>query len=145
MNRWVFFFIFIFIAEFYTWQAVRTSFENKWVSRIYLLVSVLVIIFLVMSVLSFNQRAGLNRFSMFVISIFLLVYVPKMLIAFFMLVEDVFRLFGGTFRFFDGANADGSFLPERRRFISNAALAIAAIPFASIIYGIWKGNYNSKF
>lgn len=70
MNRWVFFFIFIFIAEFYTWQAVRTSFENKWVSRIYLLVSVLVIIFLVMSVLSFNQRAGLNRFSMFVISIF---------------------------------------------------------------------------
>ncbi|MFA7617109.1 MAG: metallophosphoesterase [Moheibacter sp.] len=144
MNRWVFFFIFIFIAEFYTWQAVRTSFENKWVSRIYLLVSVLVIIFLVMSVLSFNQRAGLNRFSMFVISIFLLVYVPKMLIAFFMLVEDVFRLFGGTFRFFDGANADGSFLPERRRFISNAALAIAAIPFASIIYGIWKGKYNYK-
>jgi len=144
MNRWIFFFIFIFIAEFYTWQAVRTSFENKWVSRIYLLVSVLVIIFLVMSVLSFNQRAGLNRFSMFVISIFLLVYVPKMLIAFFMLIEDVFRLFGGTFRFFDGANADGSFLPERRRFISNAALAIAAIPFASIIYGIWKGKYNYK-
>lgn len=144
MNRWIFFFIFIFIVEFYTWQAVRTSFENKWVSRIYLLVSVLVIIFLVMSVLSFNQRAGLNRFSMFVISIFLLVYVPKMLIAFFMLVEDVFRLFGGTFRFFDGANADGSFLPERRRFISNAALAIAAIPFASIIYGIWKGKYNYK-
>lgn len=144
MNRWIFFFIFILIAEFYTWQAVRTSFENKWVSRIYLLVSVLVIIFLVMSVLSFNQRAGLNRFSMFVISIFLLVYVPKMLIAFFMLIEDVFRLFGGTFRFFDGANADGSFLPERRRFISNAALAIAAIPFASIIYGIWKGKYNYK-
>lgn len=67
-----------------------------------------------------------------------------MLIAFFMLIEDVFRLFGGTFRFFDGANADGSFLPERRRFISNAALAIAAIPFASIIYGIWKGKYNYK-
>lgn len=144
MNRWIFFFIFILIAEIYTWQAVRTSFENKWVSRIYLLVSLLVIIFLVLSVLSFNQRAGLNHFSMFVISIFLLVYIPKILVAFFMLIEDVFRLFGGTFRYFDGSNADGSFLPERRKFISNAALAMAAIPFASIIYGIWKGKYNYK-
>lgn len=144
MNRWIFFFIFILIAEIYTWQAVRTSFENKWVSRIYLLVSLLVIIFLVMSVLSFNQRAGLNHFSMFVISVFLLVYIPKILVAFFMLIEDVFRLFGGTFRFFDGSNTGGSFLPERRIFISNAALAIAAIPFASIIYGIWKGKYNYK-
>src|SRR5690606_34767236 len=85
-----------------------------------------------------------NRLSMFVISIFLLMYIPKMLIAFFMLAEDVFRLIGGTFSYFDGSNSDGSFLPERRRFISNAALAIAAIPFASIIYGIWKGRYNYK-
>jgi len=144
MNRWIFFFIFISITEIYTWQAVRTSFENKWVSRIYLLVSLLVIIFLALSVLSFNQRAGLNRLSMFVISIFLLMYIPKMLISFFMLAEDVFRLIGGTFNYFDGSNSDGSFLPERRRFISNAALAIAAIPFASIIYGIWKGRYNYK-
>jgi uncharacterized protein len=35
-------------------------------------------------------------------------------------------------------------LPERRRFISQLAFGLAAIPFGSLIYGITKGRYNYK-
>jgi predicted MPP superfamily phosphohydrolase len=35
-------------------------------------------------------------------------------------------------------------LPERRKFVSQIALGIAAIPFASLLYGITLGKYNFK-
>src|SRR5690606_32044199 len=35
-------------------------------------------------------------------------------------------------------------LPSRRKFISQVALGVAAIPFFSILYGIFKGKYNFK-
>src|SRR5690606_13572005 len=38
----------------------------------------------------------------------------------------------------------GNYFPARRQFISKIALGLAAIPFASIIYGIYKGRYNYK-
>src|SRR5690606_29049231 len=35
-------------------------------------------------------------------------------------------------------------IPERRKFISQIALGIAAIPFTSLLYGMTKGKYNFK-
>ena len=35
-------------------------------------------------------------------------------------------------------------IPGRRKFIRNSGLTIAAIPFASMLYGITKGKYNFK-
>jgi predicted MPP superfamily phosphohydrolase len=41
--------------------------------------------------------------------------------------------------------ADGTtFLPDRRKFVSQLALMIAAFPFLSFVYGIVKGKYNFK-
>lgn len=35
-------------------------------------------------------------------------------------------------------------MPERRKFVSQIALGIAAVPFVSLIYGMTKGKYNFK-
>ncbi|OYU95903.1 MAG: hypothetical protein CFE21_05680 [Bacteroidetes bacterium B1(2017)] len=37
-----------------------------------------------------------------------------------------------------------SYIPERRKFIAQLALLVAAVPFASFVYGIVKGKYNYK-
>ncbi len=144
MSRWIIFFVILILIEFYTFQAIKTSFENKLISRIYLLLSVLIIIFITVSVLNFNQREGLNKFSMAVISVFLLVFIPKLIVSFLLLSEDLFRIINGLINFIFDSKKDKPFLPERRRFISNLALALVSIPVASIIYGIWKGRYNYK-
>jgi predicted MPP superfamily phosphohydrolase len=35
-------------------------------------------------------------------------------------------------------------MPDRRKFISQIALGLAAVPFLSLIYGIFEGKYNFK-
>ncbi len=73
----------------------------------------------------------------------LITYIPKMVIMVVMLSEDVFRLIGGCIRAFLG-NSEQSFLPDRRKFVSQIALGLAAIPFLSLLYGMTKGKYNFK-
>lgn len=36
------------------------------------------------------------------------------------------------------------YIPSRRAFVSKVGLLLAAIPFSSIVYGIWKGKYNYR-
>jgi predicted MPP superfamily phosphohydrolase len=57
--------------------------------------------------------------------------------------EDIVRFFVGIFM--KVAGSDQSFyMPSRRKFVSTIALGIAAIPFASLIYGMVQGKYNYK-
>jgi predicted MPP superfamily phosphohydrolase len=73
-------------------------------------------------------------------------YVPKMIMMMLMFGEDVFRVPQAMYRYFStgGTIENGSYLPSRRKFISQLTLGIAAIPFASFLYGIFKGKYNFK-
>jgi predicted MPP superfamily phosphohydrolase len=49
----------------------------------------------------------------------------------------------GTKNYFAKYDTD-TFLPERRKFVSQVALGIAAVPFLSMIYGMTVGKYNYK-
>jgi predicted MPP superfamily phosphohydrolase len=77
---------------------------------------------------------------------FILLYVPKLVVVFFLLAEDVFRILRF---FFNGASnmvtdTTNTLWTSRRQFISQTATALATIPFAGIVYGIIKGKYNFK-
>jgi predicted MPP superfamily phosphohydrolase len=58
--------------------------------------------------------------------------------------EDIYRLFVGTSNYFSNYSKDATFFPQRRKFVSQIALGLAAIPFASLIYGMTFGKYNYK-
>jgi len=81
---------------------------------------------------------------MITLGLLLIVLIPKLILTFFMLLEDVFRVFSGIITHFVGDKDNGDFLPERRKFISQLALTLAAIPFTSLLYGMTKGKYNFK-
>jgi predicted MPP superfamily phosphohydrolase len=73
--------------------------------------------------------------------------VPKLVLLAIMFTEDVFRVPQGLYSYFmqDSGSENGvRHFPSRRKFISQIGLGLAAVPFASILYGMYKGKYNFK-
>ncbi len=144
MLRWLFFIIFIAFIEIYAFQAFKTSIKTKWVLVAYQIISLVALVYIVWSLSYFDRSVGQNKQSLFTIGLILIVYVPKMFLTLIMFGEDLFRLIRGAINYFVEYDNTSSYLPERRRFISQIALVIAAIPFSSLIYGIFEGKYNFK-
>lgn len=141
--RWIILFTIIAIIEVYAFQAVKTFTKVRWVQISYILISLAAVAFVFYGFSKFDRTVGQTQLFMFTIGVLLLVLVPKLLITFVMLLEDVLRLLIGTKNYFTNSSND-TFLPERRRFVSQVALGIAAVPFLSLIYGMTVGKYNYK-
>jgi len=142
--RWIIFLVFIALLELYAFQAVKTVTKVKWMQIAYVLVSISAVIFIFYQFSQFDRSVGQTPMFMLTIGVLLLVLIPKLLIGFFMLFEDFFRIILGTKNYFVNYDNDAGFLPERRLFVSRVALGIAAIPFLSLIYGMTLGKYNFK-
>ncbi len=143
MIRWILFFVFVALVEIYAFQTVKTVAKVRWMQYAYIAVSLLIIIYIVYQFTQFDRSVGQNKTSLFTLGLLLIIYIPKIVITAIMLGEDIFRLIGGCIRAFLG-NSEQSFLPERRKFVSQIALGVAAIPFLSLLYGMTKGKYNFK-
>lgn len=89
-----------------------------------------------------GARPDLRPLLMTLSSIYLTLLITKIVFALPLLGEDVARLGAGLFNRFNGDSAP--FLPERRKFISQMAIGVAAIPFTSFLYGILKGKYDYR-
>ena len=142
--RWIILFVIIAIIELYAFQAIKTVTKIKWVQIIYVLFSLTAVVFIFYEFTKFDRRVGQTSMTMITLGLLLLVLIPKVLITFFMLLEDVLRLLIGSKNFFANYDKEASFLPERRRFVSQLALGIAAVPFLSLLYGMTLGKYNFK-
>src|SRR5690625_3995056 len=140
--RLSFFLLFALIIELYTYQAIKTTFENKWIIRIYTIFSLLTVLFLVISFSRFDRTVGQNPSTLMTIGLLLLVYVPKLLIGVFMLFEDVFRVVFGLINYFTDSAESNSFLPSRRKVISHMALVVAFIPFSVLIFGACSYSFS---
>ena len=85
----------------------------------------------------------MSTLTQFFIVSFVILIVCKLVIIATMFGEDIFRLIKGGLNKLTG-NTQGGAIPSRRKFVSQIALGLAAIPFASILYGVIKGRYNFK-
>ncbi|SHM82708.1 metallophosphoesterase [Flavobacterium chilense] len=135
--------LFLFI-EFYSYQAIRTLIKLRWALVSYQVISVLLLIFIIYSFTQFDRSVGQTKQTMFTMGLMLLVYVPKIVITLVLLGEDIFRLGAGILNYFMYNASRGEIMPDRRKFISQIALGLAAVPFLSLIYGIFEGKYNFK-
>ena len=141
--RFLILFVIIAIVEVYAFQAIKTVTKSKWVLLSYIVISIAAIIFITYQLFKFDRSIGQTKMSLITLGLLLLVLLPKIVLTFVMLLEDVLRLMMGTITHFMGHNSD-SFLPERRKFVSQVALGLAAVPFLSVIYGMTIGKYNFK-
>ncbi|BCY28120.1 phosphoesterase [Flavobacterium okayamense] len=91
-----------------------------------------------------ERGQGQNKQTLWTMGFFLLIYLPKIILTLVLVTEDIFRVIQGTISHFMGYTDKSEFLPARRKFISQVALGLAAIPFTSLLYGITLGKYNFK-
>ena len=141
MIRWIIFVAFILFVDFYAYQTIKTLTKNKIVKILYWVVSIGILINLVYKLLVFNDSRGLTQPMMLAFGLLILFIMPKIIMLAVLFGEDVFRVFKVFFNYFSKAESK-TFLADRRAFVSKVALALAAIPFTSVLYGMARGKYN---
>lgn len=144
MSRLIITILLVFILEFYTFCALRTLTKNKFILiGFWVLFAIVCFVFLY----QMNLVQKENRFSLntgYAIALALTFFVPKLFIFGFLFLEDIFRVFQTLFNYFQQDTTLKESIPSRRKFISQLALGVAAIPFAGFVYGVLKGRYNFK-
>lgn len=143
MLRWAIFIGIFLIIDVYAFQAFKAAFRNRGVNILYILISLVVMVNFIYQ-LTTNER-GINPRINLAIGLFLTLYIPKIALLVIMFGEDIIRVPQAVYKYFtEGSAAEGGYMPSRRKFVSQLALGIAAIPFASFLYGMVKGKYNFK-
>ncbi|WP_430614992.1 metallophosphoesterase [Flavobacterium sp. JP2137] len=143
--RWIILILFFVLLEFYSYQALNNLTRNKWIIVAYALFTLLAIGTIAYGFLNYDRSTGQNKTLMMAIALILLLYMPKLIVTLFLLVEDSARLMLGISNYFvSPTKLSGDFLPERRKFVTQIALGVAAIPFLSIIHGIAVGRYKFR-
>ncbi|MES2545782.1 MAG: metallophosphoesterase [Bacteroidota bacterium] len=142
--RWIILIIVLLIIETYAYQAFRTLIKSKKILNGYKILNLLVLAFIVYSFTKFERSVGQTQYTLFTLGLLLLVYLPKIFLVVVMLAEDVFRILKAVVRFFIKPKEEKNTFPNRRKFVSQIALGLAAIPFLSLIYGVVIGRYNFK-
>jgi predicted MPP superfamily phosphohydrolase len=144
MLRWIIFIIIFGIIDIYAYQAFKTVSKNQWLNMLYWVISLLVVGNFVFRLFNLS-RGSFGNAHAYAFGFLIALLIPKIILLMIMFAEDVFRVPHAIYRYFiEGELARGNYMPSRRAFISRIALGIAAIPFASILYGIYRGKYNYK-
>jgi len=141
--RWFIFIIIYILVDIYAFQAIKTITKNPWVHGFYVFISLAVLAGLIYELSFLGSAKMMEPPKMYFFGIFLAVFVPKLIIIVFMFGEDIARFFVGIFMKVAGSD-NAQFMASRRKFVSTIALGIAAIPFASLLYGMIQGKYNYK-
>lgn len=141
--RWFIFIVIYILVDIYAFQAVKTLSKIPWLHGLYVFISLAVLAGLIYELSFFGSSKMMQPPKMYFFGIFLAVFIPKLIVIIFMFGEDIGRFFVGVFMKVAGSE-EANFMASRRKFVSTIALGIAAIPFASLIYGMVQGKYNYK-
>lgn len=140
--RWIIIVVIYVVLDIYAYQAFKTITRHSWIYYIYLLFSLLALGNLLYQ-FNGSSNDGWSGGRSYSVGFFLAFFVPKLLMFFLLFGEDLVRILVGTGKKLAQSDQDFS-IPGRRRFISQIALGLAAIPFASLLYGMYQGRYNYK-
>ncbi len=143
MTRLVFLSIIYIVLTAYGFQAIKTVFRSVWVQYLFIAIAILVAVNLAYQFSAPSEGKVISGGRGYAIG-FLLAYMSfNLVITPILIGEDIIRSFIGLYdKYF--ITKDSLYLPSRRKFISQVALGLAAIPFSSLLYGMYKGRYNYK-
>ncbi len=130
------------VIEIYAFQAFKVLSKDRLYRWVWIVISILVYIPFFIVFLTYSRENGQTKSFQYAFSLLLVFLLPKVILLVSMFGEDVYRVVVKVFRMFGGSEVKS--MPSRRKFIAQLALGIAAIPFASFLYGVTKGKYNFK-
>ena len=137
-------FILVYIAlDIYAYQSIERLNKSWKLRAFYIGVSILMMTVLFISFSGDRQAGTFAGVRIYVIGIFVAYMTLKIGLSIFMLSEDIYRFFVWLYHRIKSSDNKKT-IPSRRKFVSQLALGVAAIPFASLIGGMIKGKYNYR-
>jgi predicted MPP superfamily phosphohydrolase len=126
------------------WQSPRA---RQIVLYSFLLISVGVTVVFILGFGSFSTAQGMMPFHEYMLSLFLTFFITKIFFVIILSLGDLGRFIVGLVTHITGntaATANQPYFPERRKFISEIAVLVAAFPFTGFMYAMFKGKYDYK-
>ncbi len=140
--RWIPLIILLILLQWYAFQALKTITYNKiwWV--LYGLIVTLIIGSLLYQIFNFDRSVGWTPSINYTIGWFIALITGQLVLIPILFIEDLSRIAVGIYRFF--STEQKFYLPERRKLITQIAMALSAVPFSTLLYGMYKGRYNYR-
>ena len=143
MTRWIIFMIIYIIIDFYAFQAVKTITKKRWIHYLHVAISFIVVGNFVYQFVQPSDGRVLTPEKSYAFGFLITLIALKLVVVPILFGEDIIRFFAGIYnKLF--SSSDNFFLPSRRKFVSQIAMGLAAIPFTSLLYGMYSGKYNFK-
>ncbi|HVU56570.1 MAG TPA: metallophosphoesterase [Puia sp.] len=140
-----------FLLDWYVFNGLKTLTRDwrsarlrRWIKWGYLAVSLVVTILFVIGIPSYRTARGMTPYHEWMLSLFLVGFITKLFFCLVLLLGDLGRLFYGVGRKVVKRDAAGPLAPGRRRFISELAVLIGAVPFTGFLYGMLRGKYDYR-
>ena len=134
--------IVFFFLEIYLYQAVRTITSSSLLRGLYIGISLSVYLYLFYQYFLFSQKSLSALQLQIIVTLFLALLMPKLLIAVYLLIDDVLRL--GEFSFRSLHPTAEVFYPERRKLLSYLGIGSAAILSGLFLDGVINGKYRHR-
>ena len=142
--RWLITLLLLVFFQWYSYQALKTAISNRWILYGYVFFTVIILGNLLFYTLILERNTTNEPRLMYAIGFFLSLLIFQLLVSVILLAEDVFRIPQALYSFLKRVPEQTQFIPSRRKIISQIALGLASIPFASLLYGMYRGKYNYK-
>ena len=125
------------------WNSVRLRQLINWG---YLLISVGVTALFMVGLGGFSTAKGMTPFHEWVLSLFITFFITKIFFVLVLFLGDIGRFLYGIINHFAKSKdaAAQPFFPARRKFISEIAILVSAIPFTGFFYAMLKGKYDYR-
>jgi hypothetical protein len=142
----------VFLMDWYVFNGLKTL-TKGWKSRSwqrfvkwgYLVVSIGVTVVFTLGIGSLSTAKGMTPFHEWMLSLFIVFFITRLFFVLVLFLGDLGRLFYGVgARLVKGPARNEPFFPARRRFISEVATLVAAVPFTGFMYAMLKGKYDYK-
>ena len=143
MTRWIVFIIIYSLFAIYGFQAIKTVTKQSVVQYIYIAVAILVAGNFIYQFSTGSDGRVLSPSKSYAFGFLLSFMALNLVLVPILIGEDLIR---GAFSIYDKivTTKDSFHVPSRRKFVSQIALGLAAIPFTSLLYGMYRGKYNFR-
>ena len=139
------------LVDLYVFQAMKTVFTGPkavYVNYAYWLFDIVLMVIIIYVGASGKMAGGPPKGGSYIMGLAILSLAPKIIVTPFLLIEDIVRLIQGGYvgiqKMRHAVGSEDLHIWGRRKFVSQIALGVAAIPFVGTAWGMIKGKYDYR-
>jgi len=149
--RFLIFIVIWLLIDLYVFQAMKTAFTGPkavYAHYAYWLFDIVLMVIILYVGASGKFAGGPPKGGSYVMGLAILSLAPKIIVTPFLLIEDIVRLIQGGYvgiqKMRHVVGSEELHMWGRRKFVSQVALGLAAIPFIGTAWGMIKGKYDYR-